>query len=361
MSSRSLPALALTLLTTACASRPLRPAPEPQDATAPPDLLDLSVAEPPDLTVPPDLTIVPRDLVPAPDLARCVLGSQAPATCPCGAEGLCRPATGRLVVQTRSAGGRQRLLVMDDNGCRRFEVSQDLPLGTPKWAPDGERLAYVTGGSSSASLRILRVAANGQVTCRATFRTGTETTDVAWASDTDLWLFSSTRKELTRWRLGTGIISRQPLQATRFDAVGEGPLAYVARPCDTCPFEVYVRPQASATGGEQSLDQATSNIGPVRLSRDGQQAAWERSGVHLTLLGSVEAPRVLGQNGDRSPGFALDNQAIIHTTDDGQLRYYVIAGAEAGQTLVIPPAWSNVFSPDWSPPPENCQPRADCF
>ena len=298
--------------------------------------------------MPPDLT-VPRDLVAGPDLARCVLGSQDPATCPCGAEGLCRPATGRLVVQARSAGGRQRLLVMDDNGCRRFEVSQDLPLGTPKWAPDGERLAYVTGGSSSATLRILRVAADGQVTCRANFRTGTETTDVAWASDTELWLFSSTQKELVRWRLGAGITGRQPLQATRFDAVGEGPLAYVARRCDTCPFEVFVRPQASAAGGEQSLDLATSNIGPVRLSRDGQQAAWERSGVHLTLLGGIETPRVLGQAGDRSPVFALANQAIVHTTDDGQLRYYVTAGTESGQTLVIPPTWSNVFSPDCPP------------
>ncbi|HEX2569990.1 MAG TPA: hypothetical protein VH877_10575 [Polyangia bacterium] len=360
MPCRSLPALAPVLLAAACASRPLVPAPEPRDA-ATADLQDLSVSEPPDLTVPPDLTAPPRDLVTPPDLARCVLGSQDPATCPCGAEGLCRPATGRLVVQTRSSGGRQRLVVMDDNGCRRFEVTQDLPLGTPKWAPDGERLAYVTGGNSSATLHVLRVAAAGQVTCHATFRTRTETTDVAWASDTELWLFSSTQKELVRWRLGTGIVSRQSLLATRFDAKDEGPLVYVTRTCDTCPYEVYWRPQAGTAGGEQSLDQATANIGPARLSRDGQRAVWERSGVHYTQLGGSDAPRVLGQAGDRSPGFALDDQALIHTTDDGQLRYYVIAGADAGQTLVIPPTWSNVFSPDWSPPPESCQPRADCF
>src|SRR5205823_7928409 len=120
--------------------------------------------------------------------------------------GLCRPATGRLVVQTQSGGGQLRVVVMDDNGCRRNTVAADFPLGTPKWAADRERLAYIAAVGRAATLHVFRVDASGAVLCsREIGLSGSlQVTDVAWAAPDALWLFSAATGRVLRYRAGQG-------------------------------------------------------------------------------------------------------------------------------------------------------------
>lgn len=334
---------------------------------APPDAaVDLAPRR--DLAIPPDLTRPP----PPPDLGGCIPTDRDAGVgeCPCGEAGLCRVATGRLVVQTQSPGGTLRVVVMDDNGCRRMEVSQELPLGTPRWAADRERLAFVTGGRNSARLHIVRVAASGQVVCHTIDYTGVGATDVAWASPTDVWLFvpgstaGGAPAQILRWKLGVGLIAgaTTTVEAFRFDTAGEGPLA-LARQCATsdCAAEVLTRPSVLRSGGERTLLRSAAKVGSLRLSPDGAFAVFAAEGLVVAPLDGTP-PLRLGGTGAQSPAFAWFGQSLVYTTELGQLEFRYLIGPRAGETFTVPPTWKRVYSPDWSPPPAECQPQStSCY
>ncbi len=284
----------------------------------------------------------------------------AVAGCPCGTAGLCRAASGRLSVQTQAQNGTLRIEVMDDNGCRRFPVAAEHPIGVPRWAPDRERLAYITGGGGG-QLHVIRVAASGDVTCRASEHIGLAASEVAWASDDEVWLFAP--GQLARWRLGQGIVATVPLpNAAQFDAIGDGPLAVVLASCGNgCPSQVAWRPSVASGDLIVSLLEPMRKIGPVRLDPAGKRIAFELDGVTLTFIGSGEPPPPLhfGAAGDRSPAFALGGGAVVYTTDDGQLRYHLLDGENTEEA--IPPTWKFVYSPDWAPLPRSCSADTHCI
>ncbi|MSP62610.1 MAG: hypothetical protein EXR72_20225 [Myxococcales bacterium] len=293
------------------------------------------------------------------DAAPCVPVDRDAAVgdCPCGASGLCRAATGRLSVQTRSMSGQLRLVVMDDNGCRKSEVASDLPIGVPRWAPDHERLAYITG---SGMLNVIRVAPSGKVMCRASASLGgVRASEVAWAGDNELWL--ATDGALVRWRLGAGWVRDVKVPLSRFDALGDGPLVVVEDRCGPgCASRLSTRPSVEGGPLKVLAVEPMLRMGPVRLAPEAGRAVFELAGLNFAPLQAGPVQR-FGDLGDRSPAFALDGRAIVYTTDDGRLRYHVLLGPDAGQELTLPSSWRNVYSPDWAPPPLSCDTKTTCW
>jgi hypothetical protein len=306
---------------------------------------------------PRDLSSGPADLVcdpkPPPDAG----------ACPCGMNGLCRPATGRLSVQTQSAAGVLRLTVMDDNGCNRVEVGTEAPIGVPRWAADRARLAFLTSSGSGSTLHVIRVDASGQVVCRDAVSLNFGATEVAWASDTDVWLFlpraGASMAQLVRWQLGVGAVNQIMVDAARFDAIGDGPLLAV-QSCGQVCTNLLTRPQVVSGSLTTLVMDPGGVIGPVRLAPSGMRGVYEQGGINLVDLTTGMVQR-LGAEGDRSPAFALPGeQAIVYTTDAGDLEYFFVGGEDAGTVATIPPTWQNVFSPDWAARPDSCGP-ATCF
>ena len=311
---------------------------------------------------PPDQALLSHpDLAVPIDAAMCSPTEDASAAggCPCGAAGLCRPATGRLSVQIRSNVGQLKVVVMDDNGCNRSDVALDQPIGVPRWAPDHERLAYITG-NQSAALHVIRVAPSGQVVCRAEISLGgISAMEVAWANEKQLWL--GTNGGPIRWDLANGIAGEVPIKMARFDAEGEGPLVVVDDQCGMgCASTLSWRSNVGMGALTQLVMTAMDPIGPVRLSGDGSSVVYELAGFNIQSL-QEGMPQSLGQSGDRSPAFALHDQAIVYATDDGQLKYHSLVGPPQDD-IAIPPTWDAVYSPDWAPPsPPTCQPNTACF
>ena len=356
-------ALAIVLVT-GCSNRALEDLPDAGDLAMPPDATAF------DGTVLPDLGPTSPDLVQGPvDMACASLWPTADlGMCPCGDAGLCAPATGRLVVQTQSFGGTLRIRVMDDNGCRPFDVATDDPLGPPRWSPDGERIAYLTASGHSAHLHVLRVDGAGNVRCSMTPSTGTTATDLAWGAAPDqLWLYSPSDKQLTQFSLRTGVIAQSSLDALRFDSAGDGPLATTSSTCAgaACTYSVSTRPM-TGSGKLVSLAQTSDKLGPVRFAPGGGSLVYEHDGPAntsggfdiVTLAGGM--PMTISEVGDRGPSFALGGHAIVHTTDDGKLRYHHLDGPAAGTATEIPAqGWKNVFGPAWAAPDIVC-PSSDC-
>lgn len=313
---------------------------------------------------PPDQRLPPRhDLAVPVDLGTCGpdVDLAQGAGCPCGNAGLCAPATGRLSVQTRSKAGQLAIVVMDDNGCRRSEVAYDQPVGVPRWAPDHERLAYITG-NQSAVLHVIRVAPSGEVLCRREISVGgIAAMEVAWANDQQLWL--GTPKGPIRWDLANGIAGQVPVKMARFDAVGEGPLVVVDDKCGMgCASTLSWRPSVGMGDLAQLVTTAMYPIGPVRLSSSGNALVYELAGYTILPLTPGGTAQALGHSGDRSPAFAQSDRAIVYATDDAQLRYHYLDGERAGTEAAIPPTWAAVYSPDWTgPSTPTCTPTTTCF
>jgi hypothetical protein len=302
--------------------------------------------------VPPDFAVFNED-------AACIPEPPVMGNCPCGSDGLCRPPTGRISVQTQTPGGALQIEVMDDNGCRKTVVANDHPIGVPRWAPDRERLAYVTGTNGS-TLHVIRVAASGAVPCRNTIPlSNLQVTEVAWEDDDHIWLFGAGK--IVEWTLASGQVQIQPLPgAARFDAIGDGPLVVVTDTCGPmCTSRLDERAAVLGTGNFlQLVTQAKKTIGPVRISPDGQLAVFELQGSTLVPLDGMP-PTSFGQEGDRSPAFALRGQAVVFATDDGSLKYHFLDGSSPD--LTIPSDWKFVYSPDWSPGPKSCNTTMTCL
>ncbi len=303
--------------------------------------------------VPPDFAVFNED-------AACIPEPPNMGNCPCGMEGLCRPPTGRISVQTQAPGGALQIEVMDDNGCRKTVVANDHPIGVPRWAPDRERLAYVTA-TQGTTLHVIRVAASGDVTCRIAIPlSNLQVTEVAWADDERLWLFGPDK--IVQWTLANQQVQEQALPgAARFDAVGDGPLVVVTDSCGPmCTSRLDERAAVLGDGAFAHLAiQPKKTIGPVRISQDGTVAVFELEGSTLLPL-QGGPPTSFGQEGDRSPAFALRGQAIVFTTDDGALKYHFIDGSGTPD-LSIPSDWKLVYSPDWSPGPKACSTTTQCL
>jgi|GEM_PF-5863000 len=306
---------------------------------------------------------VPADLTPARDSGPCV--EQPPpqtgdAGCPCGAQGLCRPATGRISAQVSAGGGGGlRVVVMDDNGCNLHDVTNEHPFSPPRWAPDHERLAYAT---DSGSLHVVRVDPYGNVTCRNQVSTGLKPSALAWASDNSVWLFDpgTPQSTITEWQLGKGRLGQTTLPAIDFDAaLSPGPLLIVDKSCGIGCTALQFRP-AVASGDLTQLLAKQTTIGPIRISPTGDSAVFELSGLHLlaTQAGAVE--QTFGQDGDHAPSFALDGQAILYTANNDELHYHLINQPNTPD-LVLPSSWKKIYGPEWSPLPAVCGLPPTCF
>jgi hypothetical protein len=312
----------------------------------------------PDLGRPGDLA--GADFTAPPDLAGC---APPPDTgggpCPCGMNGLCRPAGGRLSVQILLPNGQLRLTVMDDNGCNRHDVTSDHPIGVPRWAADGQRLAYITAGQTSV-LHVIGVGANGRVTCKSEQSLGPlPASELAWAGDHTLWLLApslSPAKDgvVAEWRLGMGVISQQTVPWSQFDALPgpSGPFAAVA--WNGMMKEVRFTKSLSDPGSVLAADPA---LGTVRLRAAGPVLVYSLNGFHVyELISGLDGQK--GQPDFRSPAFARDGHAIVYVTDGGKLGYVAIDNGAQDEAMTG--NWKAIYSPDWTPPAVSCDPLPDC-
>ena len=287
------------------------------------------------------------------------------AQCPCGAEGLCRPAGGRLSVQVLTNFGELRLLAMDDNGCRRREVSADLPIGVPRWAADGERLAYLVAGQSRVRLKVIRVAPTGQVACRSELSLGDRRpSELAWGGERTLLLFGEGRLERFDLDAATAqpieLPGVEPARLRHFDARPQGPLVLAVRACDdpTCETRLLLRPDPLRGELQLVTTIVAQRTGQPRLSADGRRLTFEADGLWLVDLPGGQGGAVVPA-GARTPAFAWNDQALVFPTEEGGLAIRTLAGPN-GALHELPRTWRRAFSPDWTPPPPSCASMGRC-
>jgi hypothetical protein len=249
--------------------------------------------------------------------------------------------------------------VMDDNGCNRHDVTSDHPIGVPRWARDGQRLAYLTAGQTSF-LHVIGVGANGRVTCKSEQSLGPlPASELAWAGEHELWLLApalSPAKDgvVAEWRLGTGVISQQTVPWSQFDALPGpgGPFAAVA--WKGMMKEVRFTKSPSDTGSVLAADPA---LGTVRLRSDGVGLVYSLNGFHFYDLNSgTDVP--MGQPDFRSPAFARDGHAVVYVSDGGKLGFAPLDQTVSDEAMTG--NWKAIYSPDWTPPPVSCDPLPDC-
>jgi len=277
--------------------------------------------------------------------------------CPCGSQGLCRPATGRITAQVSSGGGL-RVVVMDDNGCNLHDITTDHPFSPPRWAPDHERLAYVT---DNGNVHVVRVDPYGNVACRTQTSVPGKPTEVAWSGANNLWLFTpGAPGSIVDWQLGKGTTTMVTVDAIDFDAgLSPGPLLVVDKSCGANCTSLKFRADVSS-GTFFELTNKPTTIGPIRLSAAGDQAVYELEGLHLIPTSGTGTEVTFGQAGDHAPSFALDGQAILYTSNNDELHYHFI-NAPGAPDQVIPSSWQKIYGPAWSPLPAVCGLPPTCF
>ena len=263
-----------------------------------------------------------------------------------------------VAVDGRPPAQRYRLIVADADGHNpRAILDSGLPVMSPAWSPDGQRLAYVSfeGGTSAVYVQQLATGERSRVSARSGINGAP-----AWSPDgrrLALTLSRDGNLDLYTLDLGSQTLSR----VTTDEAIDTEPewardgrsLYYTSdRAGNAQVYQVDLEGERQArrvtfTGGY--------NARP-RLSPDGKSLAvvtLDRGAYRIGVFDLAgRSLRVLSDSRqDESPSFAPNGAMVIYATREGGRGALAIASADGSFRQRLSADQGDVRDPAWSPLP----------
>ncbi|THD78526.1 MAG: S9 family peptidase [Phenylobacterium sp.] len=264
--------------------------------------------------------------------------------------------------------GRPSIWLVDPvSGAQSPLVADDNANLTPRWSPDGQRLAYVAAGAGGSPQLYVRWIASGRAARVATLEEAPN--DIAWSPDGKTLAFTMltpdegqplgapiAKPEGARWAEPLKVIDR-----LNYRADGEGYLKPGYR-------HIFV---VSADGGQprQITFGKFDDAGPIRFDADGHSvvfstnraADWERdpqeSDIYRVSTIDGTLSRLTNRVGpDESPALSPDGTKIAYTgfDDDRRRGYenerlYVMDRDGSNRRVLTGTLDRSVAGPQWSP------------
>ncbi|GBF31531.1 dipeptidyl-peptidase 5 [bacterium MnTg04] len=264
-----------------------------------------------------------------------------------------------ITVQGRGSAKRYRLVVADADGSHHnIIVESPEPLMSPAWAPDGDRLAYVSFESGKSAIYIQelgtgkrrRVSAREGVNGAPAFSPDGRKLALTLSRDTgnlDIYVLNLANQVLTR-------ITRNPAIDTEATWSADGSRIFFTSDRSGGPQIYQVEIDG---GGKRRVTYEGSYNGRSRLSPDDQEMA-----VVHNDQGAFRIARVNPENGnllvltdgqlDESPSFAPNGETIIYATRVDGRGVLATVSIDGRIHRRIAAQEGDVREPAWSPYPD---------
>ena len=264
-----------------------------------------------------------------------------------------------ITVQGRGSAKRYRLVVADADGSHHnIIVESPEPLMSPAWAPDGDRLAYVSFESGKSAIYIQelgtgkrrRVSAREGVNGAPAFSPDGRKLALTLSRDTgnlDIYVLNLANQVLTR-------ITRNPAIDTEATWSADGSRIFFTSDRSGGPQIYQVEIDG---GGKRRVTYEGSYNGRSRLSPDDQEMA-----VVHNDQGAFRIARVNPENGnllvltdgqlDESPSFAPNGETIIYATRVDGRGVLATVSIDGRIHRRIAAQDGDVREPAWSPYPD---------
>ena len=261
-----------------------------------------------------------------------------------------------ITVQGRGSAKRYRLVVADADGSHHnIIVESPEPLMSPAWAPDGDRLAYVSFESGKSAIYIQelgtgkrrRVSAREGVNGAPAFSPDGRKLALTLSRDTgnlDIYVLNLANQVLTR-------ITRNPAIDTEATWSADGSRIFFTSDRSGGPQIYQVEIDG---GGKRRVTYEGSYNGRSRLSPDDQEMA-----VVHNDQGAFRIARVNPENGnllvltdgqlDESPSFAPNSDTLIYATRQGRDGVLETVTADGLIRQRLASGEGDVREPVWSP------------
>ncbi|MCZ6762471.1 MAG: Tol-Pal system beta propeller repeat protein TolB [Gammaproteobacteria bacterium] len=264
-----------------------------------------------------------------------------------------------ITVQGRGSAKRYRLVVADADGSNHnIIVESPEPLMSPAWAPDGDRLAYVSFESGKSAIYIqelgtgkrLRVSAREGVNGAPDFSPDGRKLALTLSRDTgnlDIYVLNLANQVLTR-------ITRNPAIDTEATWSADGSRIFFTSDRSGGP-QIY---RTDVDGGnKRRVTYEGSYNGRSRLTPNGEEMA-----VVHNDQGAFRIARVNPDNGnllvltggqlDESPSFAPNGETIIYATRVNGRGVLATVSIDGRVQRRIAAQEGDVREPAWSPYPD---------
>jgi len=264
-----------------------------------------------------------------------------------------------ITVQGQGPARRYRLVVADADGSNHnIIVESPEPLMSPAWAPDGDRIAYVSFESNKSAIYIqelstgrrLRASAREGVNGAPAFSPDGRKLALTLSRDSgnlDIYVLNLANQVLTR-------ITRNPAIDTEATWSADGSKIFFTSDRSGGP-QIY---SADADGGnKRRITYEGSYNGRSRLTPDGKEMA-----VVHNDQGAFRIARVNPENGnllvltdgqlDESPSFSPNGETIIYATRVNGRGILATVSIDGRIQRRIAAQEGDVREPAWSPYPD---------
>ncbi|MEY3663929.1 MAG: translocation protein TolB [Pseudomonadota bacterium] len=253
-------------------------------------------------------------------------------------------------------GESYRLVIADwDGEGQSSALSSAEPIISPRWSPDGKRLAYVSFESKKPVVYV-HTLANGQRLPVANFR-GSNSAP-AWSPDGKSLAVSLTRDGLSQIYLISADGSGAPTRLTTSSAIDtepvftpDGRFIYFTSDRGGSP-QIY---RVGASGGDVTRITFGSsyNVSP-RISPDGATLAYvsRRDGRYMVVVRSIGggAERVLSDGGqEESPSFSPNGRWLMYATRSGGRDSLMLVTLDGRAKQRLSSNAADIREPTWGP------------
>ncbi len=255
-------------------------------------------------------------------------------------------------------GAARSLKVADSDGFNeQTMLNANEPIMSPKWSPDGRRMAYVTFELNRPMVVVQTLTTGGR---RVVARYKGSNSAPAWTPDgkrlavvltkdghSQIYLIGAEGQSAPERLLVSGGIDTEPFFSP------DGQMLYFVSDRDGGP-EIYRISMSDLRGSPERLTFGTSYAVSPRLSPDGKQMAYvQRDGgafhVMLMDLATKQAQPLTDTALDESPTFAPNGKYLLYSTQTGGRGILAIVSTDGRIRQKLTTQTGDVYEPVWGP------------